>query len=205
MKLTRKTQRTQKDAPAPVKKLIQARMMSLTMEELRILFTDETLSSRQRLMFKVGFWHGLRVSELVDEAHGLKKEDIADGFVRVRRLKGSLPTIQPYQTHSDPVLDEASDLRELHRSLSTGERCFPMDRSWARKLMQRVSERHGIPAHKMHPHALKHTIAMLTIKKAGIEHVRIHLGHKSIASTGEYLKVTEEQASKAISSAMLSC
>ncbi len=122
--------------------------------------------------------------------------------MRVVRLKGSLPTVQAYQTHADPVLDESKELQELYESLQPGQRCFPMDRTWAWKVMQRAGKRNGIPTHKLHPHALKHTIALLTIHQAGIEHVRQHLGHKSIASTGEYLKVTDEQASKAIASAL---
>ena len=43
---------------------------------------------------------------------------------------------------------------------------------------------------------------MQTIKKAGIEMVRQRLGHKSISSTGEYLKVTDEDASAAIADAL---
>ena len=79
---------------------------------------------------------------------------------------------------------------------------FPVSRVWFWKVMQKACADAGIPQHKAHPHVLKHTTAMLTIKEAGIEHVRQYLGHKSIASTGEYLKVTDEQASKAIAAAI---
>jgi hypothetical protein len=41
---------------------------------------------------------------------------------------------------------------------------------------------------------------MQTIKTAGIENVRQYLGHKSIASTGSYLRVNDEQASAAVQS-----
>jgi len=51
---------------------------------------------------------------------------------------------------------------------------------------------------KRHPHILKHSIAKQTIKKAGVENVRVHLGHKSMASTGVYLQVTDEEASAAV-------
>jgi site-specific recombinase XerD len=60
----------------------------------------------------------------------------------------------------------------------------------------------GIPAHLAHLHILKHSIAMQTIHSAGIENVRQHLGHKSIASTGAYLKVSDEAASKAVMDAI---
>lgn len=191
---------------APRKQKPRAKLAALTMDEFKAMLNDEKLTDRQRLMFKVGFWHGLRVSELVpnerDGHPGLRREDIAHGFVRARRLKGSLPTMQAYQDHADPLLDESKELHALYRELQPGEACFPMTRDGVRKLMQRIAKRTGILPDKMHPHALKHTIAKLTIKAAGIEHVRQHLGHKSIASTGEYLKVSDEEASKAIANAL---
>ena len=174
-------------------------MDSLTREEYRTLLMDEKLTPRHRLMLKVGFWHGLRVSELT----GLTRDDIADGYVTVQRLKGSMKTHQKYQEHPDPLMDEATELRELFKQMAPGERLFPWSRKTVWKLMQGVATRTGLPRHKMHPHALKHSIAMQTIRAAGIENVRQHLGHKSIASTGAYLKVSDEQASAAIAGAML--
>jgi hypothetical protein len=43
---------------------------------------------------------------------------------------------------------------------------------------------------------------MLTIQKAGIENLTAYLEHKSIASTGAYLKVDDQTPSKAIGAAM---
>ena len=43
--------------------------------------------------------------------------------------------------------------------------------------------------------------AMQTIRSAGIENVRTYLGHKSIASTGSYLQVDDDAASRAIAGA----
>jgi integrase len=42
---------------------------------------------------------------------------------------------------------------------------------------------------------------MQTIQSAGIENVRAYLGHESISSTGAYLKVDDDAASKAIAAA----
>jgi hypothetical protein len=42
---------------------------------------------------------------------------------------------------------------------------------------------------------------MQTIRSAGIENVRTYLGHKSIASTGSYLQVDDDAASRAIAGA----
>jgi hypothetical protein len=43
---------------------------------------------------------------------------------------------------------------------------------------------------------------MLSIHKAVIENVRQYLGHRSIASTGAYLRVDDSAASKAVAAAM---
>jgi site-specific recombinase XerD len=69
-------------------------------------------------------------------------------------------------------------------------------------IMRRHCKTAGIAEHKAHPHILKHSIAMQTIQSAGIENVRAYLGHKSISSTGAYLKVDDDAASHAIAAAL---
>jgi integrase/recombinase XerD len=172
-------------------------MNHLTQDEIKALL-QEVPDPLQRLMFKVGFLHGLRVSELIN----LTREDIRDGYVKVQRLKGSMKTIQPFVKHSDSALDESDELTSLFGTLAPKERLFPMTRNGVYKLMQRAGKRAGIPTHKLHPHALKHSCAMAVIGKVGIEEVRQYLGHKSLSSTGEYLKVSDEMASRAFAGAI---
>lgn len=172
-------------------------MRYLTIDEIKAL-NREIPNERQRLAVLVAFEHGLRVSEVIN----LKKEDIKDGYISVQRLKGSLKTVQPYVKHTDPELDESSGLVKLYKELKPGERLFPWTRNGMWKLMQRAGERAGIPAHKLHFHALKHSCAMVSIDKIGIQRVRQYLGHKSIQSTGEYLKVSDEEASDAFAAVM---
>lgn len=172
-------------------------MQHLTLDELRTLLMAEP-DPKHRLMLKVGFWHGLRVSELIN----LTEVNIRDGYVSVQRLKGSMKTIQPYMVHEDPMLDESKELTILAQTLKPGERLFNMTRSGVLKLMKRRGAKAGIPRHKLHPHVLKHTIAMQTIHTAGIEHVRQWLGHKNISSTGAYLKVSDAVAADAVRRAM---
>jgi integrase len=172
-------------------------MQHFTIEELKGLLA-QVKNKRQRLMILVGFWHGLRVSELTR----LRGADVKDGYIDCQRLKGSLRTIQPFIHHDDPDLDESLDLFALAREVGQNERLFPMTRDGVLKLMKRAGKRAGIPEHKLHPHTLKHSIAMQTISKSGIENVRQWLGHKSIASTGEYLKVSDDAAALVISQSM---
>ena len=146
-------------------------------------------------MILVTFCHGLRASEVT----ALQRDDIRDGHITVARLKGSLRTTQALVRDPDPLLDERDDLFDY---VHGKQRLFPISRVQFWRLMQRYAKEAGLPAHKRHPHVLKHSIAMQTIHSAGIENVRQHLGHKSMSSTGEYLKVTDQQASAAIADAL---
>jgi len=61
-------------------------------------------------MILLAYRHGLRASEVC----GIKLADVdlKAGSISIRRLKGSLHTIQPiYQHRGQPLLDEAAALR----------------------------------------------------------------------------------------------
>lgn len=174
-------------------------MQHLSRDELlKLLGAARTVSERDWVMILVGFWHGLRVSEIIR----LKPCDVRDGYVTVQRLKGSLKTTQPLVSSELPLLDEKKGLESFIAKSHRGRRLFPISRIQFWRLMRRYASDAGIPEHKAHPHVLKHSIAMQTIKTAGIENVRQYLGHKSISSTGAYLKVDDDAASKAISGAI---
>lgn len=148
-------------------------------------------------MILVGFSHGLRASEVV----AIKRDDIQDGHITVARLKGSNKTTQPLVDDPDPLLNERQALIDYISRMAGNQRIFPISRVQFFRLVQRYAKAAGIPAHKRHPHVLKHSIAMQTIHSAGIENVRQYLGHKSISSTGAYLKVSDADAANAIARA----
>lgn len=149
-------------------------------------------------MFLVGFHHGLRISEIL----GITPDAVQDGYLTVARLKGSERTTQALVSHPEPLLDEATSLIEFVRKSTGNQPLFKLSRQHAWALFQRYAALAGIPKHKAHPHVLKHSIAMQTIDKAGIQNVRKRLGHKSMASTGAYLKVSDEEASAAVERAL---
>lgn len=164
-------------------------------------------------MYLVAYWHGLRAKEVVGGyilnrrkervlCSGIMPSSIANGFLTVQRLKGSDKTVQPLVSDANPLLDERRALETLAGNTPSVSPLFPFSRVHYFRLFRKYAKRAGLPAHKWHPHSLKHSIAMHTIHSAGIENVRKYLGHKSIASTGEYLKVTDEDASAAIARAM---
>jgi len=149
-------------------------------------------------MILVAYSHGLRASEVTR----LQTDAIKDGHLTVARLKGSLRTVQPLVADENPLLNERKALFDYANSLPRKQRLFPICRQHFWRLMQRYAEEAGIPVRKRHPQILKHTIALQTIHSAGIENVRQYLGHKSISSTGAYLKKTDAEAAAAVGQAL---
>jgi len=149
-------------------------------------------------MYLTTFWHGLRVSEVIS----FKRDALQDGFLTIQRLKGSMRTVQQVPEHAEPLLNLRGPLIDFVGKSTFNQPVFPLSRQQAWKLFQDYAEAAGIPARKRHPHVLKHTIAIQTINSAGIENVRIWLGHRSMSSTGAYLKVSDEQAGKAVMDAI---
>lgn len=172
---------------------------ALSSEELlSVLSAARARRERDWLMYLVAFWHGLRASEVV----GFTADAVADGNLTIARLKGSNRTRQALVEHDNQLLSEKAPLLEY---LSNSNHDGPVFKLTARhfgRLFKGYARTAGIPEHKQHPHVLKHTIAMLTIKLAGIENVRVHLGHKSLSSTGAYLRVSDDDASRAVVGAL---
>lgn len=166
-------------------------------ELLRLLAAARAHRERDWLMILVAFWHGLRASEVT----GFKRDAVRDGHLTIQRLKGSLRTVQPLVEHADPLLNERQALFDFCSKSNFNKPVFNVSRSQFWRLVQKHAKAAGIPGHKAHPHVLKHSIAMQSIGSAGIENVRQYLGHKSISSTGAYLRVTDADASSAVTAA----
>lgn len=180
-------------------------MEHLSREQLvAVLRQAKAARERDWILLLVAFWHGLRASEAV----GLTPENFADGYLAIQRLKGSMRTVQPLVEDADELLNERAAVtmwlqrhETAHSGDGRGKRLFPLSRFAFYRLMRHYGRLAGLPQHLCHPHVLKHSIAMQSIREAGIENVRQYLGHRSISSTGEYLKVSDEAASSAIAAA----
>ena len=165
---------------------------------MALLAAAKAHRERDWLMILVSFWHGLRASEVVH----FSADQVQDGFLTIQRLKGSLKTVQPLVYRENPLLSERDALIDYASKTPPNQPVFKLSRRQFYNIVRRHCLSAGIPEHKAHPHILKHTIAMQTIHTAGIENVRQHLGHKSISSTGAYLKVTDSDASAAVARAV---
>lgn len=174
-------------------------IQSLNRDELlALLGAAKAKRVRDWLMILIAFHHGLRASEVV----ALTPDNFHRGQLTVARLKGSLKTTQELAEHTHPLLDERKALLEFIAGKPRNQRLFKLTRERFWQLVQEYGEKADIAKHKRHPHILKHSIAMQTIRKAGVENVRVHLGHKCMSSTGEYLKVTDSEAGAAIKSSL---
>jgi len=180
-------------------------------ETLAVLKAARGRSTRDWAMILLTYRHGLRASEVC----GLKLADIdlKAGSISVRRLKGSLQTIQPLYPHrGQPLLDEVAALRSWLRtrpadgseSLFVSQKGGRLDRTQFFRVFQSISAAAGISSDKRHPHVLKHSLAShLVAGNVNLALIRQALGHRSISSTMAYVGTTDAQAAEAVQAALM--
>ena len=203
--------------PIPAKKVRpirvkRGRMTILTPPEtLALLKAARKRSTRDWAMILLAYRHGLRASEVC----GIKLADVdlKSGSISIRRLKGSLHTIQPiYQHRGQPLLDETAALRAWLRKRSAdgsdylflSQKGGKLGRTQFFRNFQTVAESAGLPIEKRHPHVLKHSLAShLVAGNANLALVRQALGHRSINSTLQYVGTSDSQAAEALQKALM--
>ena len=198
-----------KDRPIRTKR---GRMTILTPQEmLDLLKAARKRSTRDWAMILLAYRHGLRASEVC----GLKLAamDLKAGSISIRRLKGSLHTIQPLHQHrGQPLLDETAALRAWVRKrpadgsdyLFTSQKGGKLGRTQFFRNFQTVAESVGLPVEKRHPHVLKHSLAShLVAGNANLALIRQALGHRSINSTMAYIGTSDAQAAEALQRALM--
>jgi site-specific recombinase XerD len=188
------------------------RMTFLTPQEmLDLLKAARKRSTRDWAMILMAYRHGLRASEVC----GIKLADVdmKAGSISIRRLKGSLHTVQPvYQHKGQPLLDESAALRAWLRKrqadgsdfLFCSQKGGKLDRTQFFRNFQKVAEDAGLSVEKRHPHVLKHSLAShLVAGNANLALIRQALGHRSIGSTMAYIGTTDAQAAEALQKALM--
>jgi integrase len=108
---------------------------------------------RDGLMILTAWYHGLRASELV----GIIRDDIPDGYLRVKRLKGSLLTVQALFENPNPLFDERRRLEHFISGMAGNQRVFPVTRRHVpshRSASTQGSRHPAAPRAPAHPKAL---------------------------------------------------
>jgi len=176
-------------------------------ELLKVLTEAKKHGVRELAMFCLAYHHGLRASEICR----LLLTDIKDGTIDVRRLKGSLHTIQPLKSHDNPLLDEtrilASYLRERpdtgSQFLFVSRLGSGMTRQAVYHLFSRISIRAGVG--QKGSHCLKHSLGRHMIEQGvSIAHIQQMLGHADLKATARYLSISQDDAATVADQAMRS-
>ncbi len=185
-------------------------MQALTPDEIRkVLKIAAGESKRNHAMILLAFKHGMRTSEVC----GLKLSDVdmKNGEVTIRRLKGSLKTVQPLMdAQGEPLLSERrvlrawlAERRDSSEYVFTSQKGGRLDRSAFFRMFQAIAKRAGLPKDKQHGHCLKHSLGFaLVAQNVNLALIKTALGHRSIASTSVYTTPTDEMAGKAVTQAL---
>jgi integrase len=214
------------------------RRIHLEMDEIEeLLELARKTDARAWCILTLAFNHGLRVSECAGGAPAIPAKnrpavaplmlsdiDMKHRTIRVRRLKGSLETTQPFVEHrGKPALSDYACLKAYltvriddgSGVLFTGQK-GPLHR-WALnrmfvKLLKELSEARvarglkAIPENCFRFHVLKHSVATIIANRVqNIFTLKNHLGHASITSSMSYAhpdpRATAAQVQQALSNA----
>lgn len=180
-------------------------------ELLSLLRSAKARGAREWAMAVLAYKHGLRASEICNLR--LSDIDMKNGTVVIERLKGSLRTVQALTEHrGEPLLNEVKALREWLRQrpddgsdfMFLSQKGGRLDRTQVFRLFRSIAAAAGLSPEKRHPHTLKHSLAShLVAANVNLALVKQQLGHKSIGSTMRYISTTDQQASKATTTALM--
>jgi integrase len=192
-------------------------MQALTEDELlRFLQACWDASKTDWMMAVLAVNHGLRVGELTGRwavkrvkgqkiryfHKGILASEVKDGFVTVRRLKGSNRTTQELVSHENPLLNEREAIERLALIKPAYAQLFKMDRSTAWRHFQRHGRKAGIRLSSAHIRGLKHTLGTLAAEKVPVKVLQMQMGHKDPKSAMAYYDVTAQQASARIAAVL---
>ncbi|MFO8110426.1 MAG: tyrosine-type recombinase/integrase [Thermoplasmata archaeon] len=162
-------------------------------EVRKLLNAPPRKKTRDRLMLRILYRCGLRVSELTE----LKIEDIdfTEEMLTVRGGKGNKDRIVPIDS-------DTLDLIEFYKAgavdgyLILSERGGPISTRQVERLVKRYAKEAGINKN-VYPHMLRHSFAVHCLKAGmNLRSVQKMLGHSSLTTTQIYLDLTGEDIKK---------
>lgn len=159
-------------------------------EEVRkLLNAPPRKKTRDRLILRILYRCGLRVSELVN----LRIEDIdfTEGMITVRGGKGNKDRVIP-------VDGDTLDLIEFYMAdaeegvLILSQRGEPLSTRQVERIVKKYAEKADINKN-VYPHMLRHSFAVHCLKAGmNLRSVQKMLGHSSLTTTQIYLDLTGE-------------
>ena len=146
---------------------------------------------RDATLILIGYWPGLRVSELV--ALRWDQIDLKQGMVHISRLKNGVPSTHPVRG------PELRALRRLQRDYPVSpyvfvtERGGPLADSTVRKIVAQAGQAAGL-ALPVHPHMLRHACGFkLANDGQDTRAIQHYLGHRNIQHTVRYTELSPDR------------
>jgi site-specific recombinase XerD len=177
-------------------------------ELLAVLTEAKRKSVRNHCLILLAYRHGLRRHEI----QNLTLADVQNGELDARRLKGSLHTVQPLYSDTNPLLDENKALAAWLRSRGDADgSCFLFTSRSGGGLKARAvfdvfedaAFAAGLADGRRGPHQAKHALASHLIRNgASVAYVQQALGHKDPKSTLSYTHITQTEAAEVVSSVL---
>ena len=171
-----------------------------TTEVLKVLAEAKKHGPREHCLILFGYMHAMRVSELA----ALTLDDVRNSSVDIRRVKGSLHTVQPLQSHSNALLDEpivlatylkARGTADGSQFLFTSRQGSGLSTRQIENLFEDIAIRSGIEAGRRNIHILKHSLCSHLLRAGqSVAYVQIQAGHADVKNTVYYMHVTAQEA-----------
>lgn len=146
-------------------------------------------SVRDACMFRLCFFHGLRVSELCHLR--LSDLDLTQRVIFIHRLKNGLSTLQPLTEDVMPSLLAWLQIRATYRSASEpwlflSQKKGALSRQQVYSLLRKYGGRAGLNVIP-HPHMLRHACGF-ALADLGVDTrlIQDYLGHRNIRHTVIY-------------------
>lgn len=181
----------------------QGTRVALQKNELdAVLALAKAASARDYAMFLVTVGHGLRASELC----GLRPEDLKNGYLTIRRGKGGESAVHKITDEERRALEPFAKNPPKRKKSSVEARgatplpvtLFGINRQQFHSLFKWYAQELKLSPDKQMPHCLRHTtVKRLLAKRVPLEAVQKFVGHVSLASTGFYAKVDNDEAVEA--------
>lgn len=160
---------------------------------------DKYITIRNRVMIKLMYSSGLRVSELVSLPENAVNFDLKQILIFG---KGSKERIIPVTKEVIDDICKYSTCRDIYLKGRKSKWLFPSERSLSGhitrdgffKNLKAIAVRAGISPARVHPHVLRHTFAtQLVNNNADLRSIQKMLGHENIVTTEIYTHVSTEK------------